>query len=60
MGALEWPAVGSSVFSSPLVEFSAWFLLWGWALSRCGGWEGTSAWTVPMGVGRGFPAQSYS
>lgn len=23
MGALEWPAVGSSVFSSPLVEFSA-------------------------------------
>lgn len=24
MGALEWPAVGSSVFSSPLVEFSAW------------------------------------
>lgn len=24
MGALEWPAVGSSAFSSPLVEFSAW------------------------------------
>jgi hypothetical protein len=23
MGALEWPAVGSSVFSSPLVELSA-------------------------------------
>lgn len=24
IGALEWPAVGSSAFSSPLVEFSAW------------------------------------
>lgn len=24
MGALEWPAVGSSAFSSPFVEFSAW------------------------------------
>lgn len=27
MGALECPAVGSSAFSSPLVELSAWFLL---------------------------------
>lgn len=24
MGALEWPAVGSSALSSPLVELSAW------------------------------------